>query len=178
MQLSNHIQVKIGDITKECCDAIVNAANSSLLGGGGVDGAIHRAGGREILNACKSIRASNYPNGLPTGEAVTTTAGNMCARHVIHTVGPIFPQCGERCEALLADCYYNSMTEAIRLNCKSIAFPAISTGIYGYPKEEAAKIAFTTIFNFTKENDIEVIFIFHSQADYDLFISVAKSVLS
>lgn len=175
MQLSEHIQVKVGDITKECCDAVVNAANSSLLGGGGVDGAIHRAGGSDILYACKKIRASSYPKGLPTGEVVSTTAGKMCAKYVIHTVGPIYSQCVAECEALLAHCYFNSMTEAIRLDCKSIAFPAISTGIYGYPKVEAANIAFNTVFNFTQHHDIDVIFTFHSQNDYDLFVSVAKS---
>ncbi len=171
MKLSNHIEVKIGDITKECCDAIVNAANSSLLGGGGVDGAIHRAGGSGILDACRAIRTSTYPNGLPTGEAVGTTAGKMCAKYVIHTVGPIYSQCGKECEALLSACYQNSINEAIRLGCKSIAFPAISTGIYGYPKEEAANIAFNTTLEFTQHNDIDVIFVFHSQEDYDIFVS-------
>ena len=175
MKVSNHIQVKIGDITKECCDAIVNAANSSLLGGGGVDGAIHSAGGTKILDACKTIRSSTYPNGLPTGKSVSTTSGNMCSKYVIHTVGPIYSQCAEKCEALLTACYYNSMAEAIRLNCKSIAFPAISTGIYGYPKAEAAKIAFKTILDFTKQSNINVIFIFHSQDDYDLFVSVVTT---
>jgi O-acetyl-ADP-ribose deacetylase (regulator of RNase III) len=171
MKLSNHIQVKIGDITKECCDAIVNAANSSLLGGGGVDGAIHRAGGSEILDVCRGLRTSTYPNGLPTGEAVSTTAGKMCAEYVIHTVGPIYSQCAQQCEALLSACYKNSMSEAIRLKCKSIAFPAISTGIYGYPKEEAANIAFNTVLNFTQEHDINVTFVFHSQEDYNVFVS-------
>lgn len=177
MKLSNHIQVKIGDITKECCDAIVNAANSSLLGGGGVDGAIHRAGGNEILDACRTIRSLTYSNGLPTGKSVVTTAGKMCAKYVIHTVGPIYSQCGKQCEALLADSYHNSMTEAIRLGCESIAFPAISTGVYGYPKAEAANIAFNTILDFTQQYSIDVVFIFHSQADYDLFVSVAKKQL-
>lgn len=174
MKLSSHIQVKIGDITKECSDVIVNAANSSLLGGGGVDGAIHRAGGSEILEACRGIRASTYPDGLPTGEAVITTAGKMCSKYVVHTVGPIYSQCGEQSEALLAACYKNSMNEAIRLGCKSIAFPAISTGIYGYPKAEAASIAFNTVLNFTQGKNLEVIFLFHSQADYDLFLSVVS----
>lgn len=174
MQLSNNIQVKIGDITQECCDAIVNAANSSLLGGGGVDGAIHHAGGHEILDACKTIRASTYPKGLPAGEAVATTAGKMCSKYVVHTVGPIYSQCDEKCEALLSACYHNSMTQAIQLGCKSIAFPAISTGIYGYPKAEAARIAFNTVVNFTTHNNIDVTFIFHSQSDYDTFISALK----
>lgn len=171
MQLTNHIEVKIGNITKECSDAVVNAANSSLLGGGGVDGAIHHAGGSDILDACKAIRTSSYPDGLPTGEAVSTTAGRMCAKHVIHTVGPIYSQCGERCEALLAACYQNSMIEAVRLGCKSISFAAISTGIYGYPKLEAANIAFGTVLKFTQDHEIDVVFVFHSQSDYDLFLT-------
>ncbi len=174
MQLSKHIKVKVGDITKECCDAIVNAANSSLLGGGGVDGAIHHAGGSDILDACRDIRATSYPNGLPTGEAVHTTAGDMCSKYVIHTVGPIFSQCADMCESLLKDCYYNSLTKAVELECRSIAFPAISTGIYGYPKKEAAQIAFQTVYDFTQKFDIDVVFIFHSQADFDLFKSVAQ----
>ncbi len=174
MQLSKNIQVKIGDITKECCDAIVNAANRSLLGGGGVDGAIHRAGGSEILKACKYIRSSRYPDGLPTGEAVSTTAGNMCSKYVIHTVGPVFSQCKDECETLLSECYRNSISEALRLGCKSIAFPAISTGIYGYPKLEAASVAFNTVTEITKTNDIHVVFVFHSKEDYDSFLSVVK----
>ena len=174
MQLSNHIQVKTGDITKECCDAIVNAANSSLLGGGGVDGAIHRAGGSEILEACKIIRSSIYLDGLPTGRAVSTTAGKMCSKYVIHTVGPIYSKCADECEALLSACYQNSMNEAIRLGCTSIAFPAISTGIYGYPKVEAATIAFKTVLNFTQDKEIDVIFLFHSQADYELFVAAVN----
>lgn len=175
MQLSKHIKVKVGDITKECCDAIVNAANSSLLGGGGVDGAIHRAGGSEILAECKKIRETSYPNGLPTGGAVHTTAGNMCSKHVIHTVGPIYSQCAHMCESLLRECYLNSLTQAVNLECRSIAFPAISTGIYGYPKKEAAKIAFDTVYDFTQKFDIEVVFIFHSQVDLELFTSVVKT---
>jgi O-acetyl-ADP-ribose deacetylase (regulator of RNase III) len=176
MQVPKHIQIKIGDITKECCDAIVNAANSSLLGGGGVDGAIHRAGGSAILDACKILRNSSYPNGLETGKAVATTAGNMCAKYVIHTAGPIYPSCGEQCETLLSACYTNAMSEAIRLSCKSIAFPAISTGIYGYPKAEAAKIAFKSVVDFTQHTKIDVIFIFHSQEDYALFVSVVAAL--
>lgn len=174
MRLSKSIEVKIADITKECCDAIVNAANSSLLGGGGVDGAIHRAGGDAVLNACRDIRSSRYPNGLPTGEAVATTSGDMCSKLLIHTAGPIYSKCGQKCESLLASCYTNSMRKAIELDCKSIAFPAISTGIYGYPKTEAAKIAYKTVLEFTQKHDIDVLFIFHSQSDYDTFVSAVK----
>ena len=135
------IVTKVGDITKEDVDAIVNAANSSLLGGGGVDGAIHRAGGPAILAECKAIREKRYPQGLPTGEAVITTGGNLKARHVIHTVGPIYGANGGRDAALLAACYENSIALAARHGLATVAFPAISTGVYRYPKEEAAKVS-------------------------------------
>jgi O-acetyl-ADP-ribose deacetylase (regulator of RNase III) len=138
---SGRLTVKVGDITREDVDAIVNAANSSLLGGGGVDGAIHRAGGPEILAACRALRASAYPDGLPTGEAVITTGGRLLARHVIHTVGPIYGQHGGAEPRLLASCYSNSIALAASHGLATIAFPAISTGIYGYPKDEAAVIA-------------------------------------
>jgi O-acetyl-ADP-ribose deacetylase (regulator of RNase III) len=128
------------DLTTVIADAIVNAANSSLLGGGGVDGAIHRRGGPKILAACKRIRAERYPDGLPTGEAVITTAGRLPARHVIHTVGPVY---SGRLEvpSLLAACHTNSLTLAVQEGLRTIAFPAISTGVYGYPIELAAPIA-------------------------------------
>ncbi len=136
---------KRGDLTREAVDAVVNAANASLLGGGGVDGAIHRAGGPEILEACRAIRASRYPQGLPTGEAVITTAGRMPARHVIHTVGPIYGEHGGKEPELLAACYVNAIALAAGHALQSIAFPAISTGVYGYPKEEAAEVALTAV---------------------------------
>jgi O-acetyl-ADP-ribose deacetylase (regulator of RNase III) len=132
---------KTGDITREEVDAIVNAANSSLMGGGGVDGAIHRAGGPEILAACRQIRASDRPQGLPTGQAVITTGGRLPARFVIHTVGPIYGRHGGEEAALLAACYENCIALAARHGLETIAFPAISTGAYGYPKDEAARIA-------------------------------------
>jgi O-acetyl-ADP-ribose deacetylase (regulator of RNase III) len=135
------VTVKVGDLTREDVDAIVNAANSTLLGGGGVDGAIHRAGGPAILAACREIRRTRYPDGLPTGEAAITTAGDMKARHVIHTVGPVYGQNRGRDAELLAACYENSIALAAREGLATIAFPAISTGVYGYPKEEAAKVA-------------------------------------
>lgn len=128
------------DLTLVAADAIVNAANHSLLGGGGVDGAIHRRGGPEILTECKRIRTTQYPDGLPTGEAVITTAGRLLARHVIHTVGPVY---GTKRDIpdLLAACHRNSLALARREGCRTVAFPAISTGVYGYPVELAAPIA-------------------------------------
>jgi len=141
IRLSDRLIVKVGDITREAVDAIVNAANSSLMGGGGVDGAIHRAGGPEILAACKRIRSSTYPDGLPTGEAVITTGGNLAARYVIHTVGPVYGQHGGEEARLLANCYANSIALAAAHGLSTIAFPAISTGVYGYPKDEAARVS-------------------------------------
>jgi O-acetyl-ADP-ribose deacetylase (regulator of RNase III) len=143
----------IGDITRQDVTAVVNAANSTLLGGGGVDGAIHRAGGPEILRECREIRKTIYPNGLPTGQAVITTAGNLPATHVIHTVGPVYGRDPELEAELLAACYQNSLLLARRHGVTSIAFPAISTGVYGYPKPEAAKIASATIKQFLTADD-------------------------
>lgn len=164
--MHSNIIIKTGDITKENVCAIVNAANSSLMGGGGVDGAIHRAGGPEILEACRTVRKNRYPDGLPTGEAVATTAGAMRADYVIHTVGPIYDQCGNNCKRLLVSCYVNSLQVAQELGCKDIAFPAISTGIYGYPKEEAARIAYEAVKDFLENGyGIEVRFVFHNSSD-------------
>ena len=168
--MHSNIIIKTGDITKEKVCAIVNAANSSLMGGGGVDGAIHRAGGPEILEACRIIRKERYPDGLPTGEAVATTAGTLPADYVIHTVGPIYIRCGENCATLLASCYIDSLQVAGKLGCQSIAFPAISTGIYGYPKDEAASIAYEAVKDFLESGyDIKVIFLFHNSSDESLF---------
>ena len=136
---------KVGDITREAVDAIVNAANSSLMGGGGVDGAIHRAGGPEILAACRRIRETLYPEGLPTGEAVITTAGRLPAKHVIHTVGPIYGNHDGDEARLLALCYENSIALAAKHALATIAFPAISTGVYGYPKDEAKRVALAAV---------------------------------
>ncbi len=133
--------MKVGDITREDVDAIVNAANSSLLGGGGVDGAIHRAGGPEILEACRRIRESVWPKGLPTGEAVITTGGRLAAKYVIHTVGPVYGHHDGEEARLLANCYGNSIALASAHGLATIAFPAISTGVYGYPKDEAARVS-------------------------------------
>jgi O-acetyl-ADP-ribose deacetylase (regulator of RNase III) len=169
-QLSPRIHAKVADITQEQVCAVVNAANSSLLGGGGVDGAIHRSGGPAILEACKEIRSTQYPDGLPTGEAVITTAGNIPSHYVVHTVGPVYGSCGSECSELLAACYKNSIVKAVEAGCESIAFPAISTGIYGYPKAEAAVIALRTVKAVLLRYDIEVTFIFHSEENYKAFI--------
>ncbi|RSD13759.1 O-acetyl-ADP-ribose deacetylase [Amycolatopsis eburnea] len=125
-------------------DVVVNAANSSLLGGGGVDGAIHRKGGPEILAECRKLRAGHYGKGLKTGQAVTTTAGNLPAKWVVHTVGPVWSSTEDRSE-LLADCHRNALKAANDLGAKTVAFPAISTGIYRWPLESAAEIALTTV---------------------------------
>jgi O-acetyl-ADP-ribose deacetylase len=129
-----------GDITEQVVDAIVNAANPSLMGGGGVDGAIHRKGGPEILEECRRIRAERYPEGLPTGTAVATTAGNLAAKWVIHTVGPVYSREEDR-SGLLASCHTEALRVANELGARSVAVPAISTGVYGYPVEHAAPVA-------------------------------------
>jgi O-acetyl-ADP-ribose deacetylase (regulator of RNase III) len=146
--LEGRVRVVVGDITKQDVEAIVNAANSSLLGGGGVDGAIHRAGGPEILAECQEIRRTRFPEGLPTGEAVITTGGKLAALYVIHTVGPIYGEHVGREAELLANCYHNSLTLAVEKNLTSIAFPAISKGVYGYRLPEAAEVASKTNVNF------------------------------
>ena len=138
------ITLVLGDITEQSVDAIVNAANSSLMGGGGVDGAIHRKGGPAILAACRDLRASRYGKGLKTGQAVATTAGNLPARWVIHTVGPVY-SAGEDRSELLASCHRESLRVADELGAKTVAFPAISTGIYGWPIDSAAEIALAAV---------------------------------
>lgn len=155
----NKIEIIRGDITRISADAIVNAANSSLLGGGGVDGAIHRAGGPQILEACRTIVARQ--GGCKTGEAVITTAGNLPATFVIHAVGPVWNGGKNNERELLANCYRNSLFLAQRYNCKTISFPNISTGMYRFPKEEAAKIAVQTVWECLGANNdiIKVIFV-------------------
>jgi len=133
-----------GDITEMVVDAVVNAANSSLLGGGGVDGAIHRRGGPAILAACRELRAGPYLHGLPTGQAVATTAGALPAEWVIHTVGPVFSRREDRSD-LLVSCYRESLRVADELGAATVAFPAVSAGVYGWPMEDAARIAVTTV---------------------------------
>ena len=138
------ITLKLGDITREQADAIVNAANSSLLGGGGVDGAIHRRGGPAILAECRELRKSSYAGGLPAGQAVATTAGDLDARWVIHTVGPVYSAREDR-SAVLTSCYAASLRVAGELGARTVAFPAVSAGIYGWPADSAARIALTTV---------------------------------
>ncbi|MGY5125068.1 O-acetyl-ADP-ribose deacetylase [Streptomyces nigrescens] len=142
--MSTSLTLIQGDITEQAVDAVVNAANSSLLGGGGVDGAIHRRGGPEILDACRDLRAAQYGRGLPTGQAVATTAGRLPARWVIHTVGPVHSGTEDR-SSQLASCYRESLRIADELGARTIAFPAISTGVYRWPMEEAARIAVETV---------------------------------
>lgn len=133
-----------GDITEQHVDAVVNAANSSLLGGGGVDGAIHRRGGPAILAECQQLRSDRYPDGLPPGQAVATTAGDLPARWVIHTVGPVYTRLEDRSE-LLASCYRESLRVADELGAQTVAFPAVSAGVYGWPLADAARIALVTV---------------------------------
>lgn len=161
-----------GDITEQDVDAIVNAANSSLLGGGGVDGAIHRKGGPQILEACRALRASQYGRGLPTGQAVATTAGRLPARWVIHTVGPVYAKSEDR-SALLAACHTNSLQVADSLGAKTVAFPAISTGIYRWPIADAARIAITTV-NSAPTDVEEVRFVLFNEAAYEAFQQAAQ----
>ncbi|MDN4614744.1 O-acetyl-ADP-ribose deacetylase [Leifsonia sp. F6_8S_P_1B] len=142
--MSDPIEIVPGDITDETVDAIVNAANSSLLGGGGVDGAIHRRGGPAILQACRELRATTLPDGLPTGQAVATTAGDLAARWVIHTVGPVWSSREDR-TPLLQNAYRSSLRVARELGAESVAFPAVSAGVYGWPMEDAARIAVSTV---------------------------------
>ena len=170
--LIGRVVVKVGDITKENVDAIVNAANGTLMGGGGVDGAIHRAGGPAIKAECKEIRRVQYPDGLPTGQAVITTAGKMTAKYVIHTVGPVYGRGGKEKAELLAACYRNSLQLAEDKGLKTIAFPAISPGVYVYPLEEATKVSSAAIENFfgTGKSIQEVRLVFFSPSDADTFL--------
>jgi O-acetyl-ADP-ribose deacetylase len=158
-----------GDITEQEADAIVNAANHSLLGGGGVDGAIHRRGGPEILTECRRLRETRFPDGLPTGEAVATTAGRLPARWVIHTVGPTYARTKDKSH-LLAACFRNSLAVADELEAATVAFPAISTGIYRWPISDAARIAVGTV-RATPTRVREVTFVLYGQTAYDAFAS-------
>lgn len=169
--LEGKVIVTVGDITEENSDAIVNAANSTLLGGG-VDGAIHRKGGEQILKECKEIRLSEYPNGLPTGKAVITSGGNLAARLVIHTVGPIYGMNQGNDAKLLADCYTNCLKLAVDNDLKSVSFPSISTGAFHFPKHEAAQVSSRAIKEFLENDDRieEVRLVFFSEPDANKFL--------
>ncbi|MBD0333065.1 MAG: O-acetyl-ADP-ribose deacetylase [Chitinophagaceae bacterium] len=173
--LKEKLEVIEADITKVSADAIVNAANSSLMGGGGVDGAIHHAGGPAILEECKKIVARE--GGCQTGDAVITTAGNLPAKYVIHTVGPVWRGGNNNEKDLLANCYKSCLQLAVENNCTTIAFPNISTGVYGYPKDEAAKIAVSAVRNFLQTtNKIDrVIFVCFDGENFRLIEAVNKS---
>jgi len=160
------LEIIKGDITKMSVDAIVNAANSSLLGGGGVDGAIHRKGGLAILEECKKIRATK--GSCPTGEAVITTAGLLDVKYVIHTVGPVWNGGNKNEKELLTNCYVNSLQLAVENNCKSIAFPLISSGVYRYPKDKALEVAITTIQDFLSKHDLEVYLVLFDDETFKL----------
>ena len=170
--IAGRVLVLVGDITQQDVTAIVNAANSTLLGGGGVDGAIHSAGGPKILEECKQVRKTTYPDGLPTGQAVLTTGGNLPAKYVIHTVGPVYGRDPERESELLAACYQNSLRLAHQHAVSSTAFPSISTGVFGYPKPEAAKISSSAIKEFlTADEQIEQVrLVFFQQGDARVFL--------
>ncbi|WP_439558643.1 O-acetyl-ADP-ribose deacetylase [Dyadobacter sp.] len=163
------IELTKGDITKIKTDAIVNAANSSLLGGGGVDGAIHSAGGKAILDECIAIR--NKQGGCKTGEAVITTGGKLPAKYVIHTVGPVWNGGNKNEEALLASAYRNSLRVAVENQVKTIAFPNISTGIYGFPKQRAAEIAVQTVQDFLQQNTAveQVLFVCYDEENFGIY---------
>lgn len=167
-----NIELIKGDITKIEADAIVNAANSSLLGGGGVDGAIHRAGGKQILEECIAIR--NKQGKCKTGEAVVTKAGNLPAKYVIHTVGPVWNGDEEKCSELLANCYQNSLKLAENLGLNTLAFPNISTGVYRFPKELAGKIAVEEVKNFKSEILEKVIFVCFDEENEEIYRTLLK----
>lgn len=171
MLIKDRVEIIQGDITKITVDAIVNAANSSLMGGGGVDGAIHRAGGPEILEECKLIVARQ--GGCPAGEAVVTTAGKLPAKYIIHTVGPVWHG-GRRKEAeTLRSCYLSALKLAVENNCSTVAFPCISTGVYGYPKDKAATIAVRAVSDFLAKNDTlkKVILVSFDEENYELLMT-------
>jgi O-acetyl-ADP-ribose deacetylase (regulator of RNase III) len=174
--VAERVRVVVGDITREDVDALVNAANSSLMGGAGVDGAIHRAGGAQILEECREIRRTRFPDGLPTGEAVITTGGRLAARYVVHTVGPVWGRHGGREAELLSACYRNSLRLVVEHGLVSVAFPAISTGAYGYPREQAAAVCSQAVKDFLADDATikEVRLVFFSNGDREVFLNNHK----
>jgi O-acetyl-ADP-ribose deacetylase (regulator of RNase III) len=174
------IELVLGDITEMDSEAIVNAANSSLYGGGGVDGAIHHKGGSKILEECKKIRALKYPGGLPTGEAVITTAGNLKSRFIIHTVGPIWHGGNHGESKLLAKAYNSSLKLALSKNLLSISFPSISTGTYKYPIRQASFVALKVIRNFAdkKQKINRIVMVLFSKKTFDIYLNTAKRLFS
>lgn len=174
--MEGRITVGLGDICQFEGSAIVNAANSSLMGGGGVDGAIHRAGGPSILEACRRIREQEYPNGLPTGEAVVTTAGALPVDYLIHTPGPVWHGGQDDEQRLLANSYRNALSLAADKSCSSVAFPAISTGVYSFPKDLAAAIAYREVSHFLQEAPFpkRVSFVFFQKRDAELFLGAIE----
>ena len=170
--VGGRVGVQVDDLTRQEVDAIVNAANSTLLGGGGVDGAIHRAGGARILEECRELRRTQLPDGLPAGEAVITGGGQLPARYVIHTVGPIYGHHNGREPELLARCYQNSLRLAAERGLRSIAFPSISTGAYSYPRAEAAEVASRAVEEFLLQDERlrEVRLVFFAPGDAAMFL--------
>jgi O-acetyl-ADP-ribose deacetylase (regulator of RNase III) len=168
-----------GDITEMDADVVVNAANPSLMGGGGVDGAIHRKGGPKILEECRRIRATEWPNGLPTGKVVITSGGNLKAKYVIHTVGPVWRGGTSGEPELLAEAYRNSLTLAVSKRLQTTAFPSISTGAYEYPIEKASQIALVTVKEFLKKEDKlrKVMFVLFTKSDLETYRKVAQEIL-
>lgn len=171
--LDGRVRLHIGDLTEQAVDAIVNAANRTLLGGGGVDGAIHRRGGPAILQACRALRASRWPDGLPTGQVAITTGGALASPYVIHTVGPIWGQHEGKEAELLAACYRNAIALAASEKLQRIAFPAISTGVYGFPPDRAAKVVSQTLNDVLLEYPeiTEVRLVFFDSRQQDVFVA-------
>lgn len=171
--MKSRIELYKGDITRLGVDAVVNAANTSLLGGGGVDGAIHRGAGPKLLEECRTL------NGCPTGEARITKGYELCAKYVIHTVGPVWRDGNNNEGDLLASCYVNSLQLAVENKIKTIAFPAISTGVYGFPIEQATRIAVSTAKSFLKNNDTiqKIIFVCYDEITYRVYRTVIEKIL-
>jgi len=172
------IRLVLGDITDQSADAVVNAANSSLMGGGGVDGAIHRRGGPIILEECRRIRQEDWPDGLPPGKAVITRGGSLKATHVIHTVGPVWLGGRNGEPMILAECYSNSLRIAVQNRVRRVAFPSISTGAYGYPVREASRVALEAVKSYIEGNGApeEVTFVLYSENDFKSYAEALEEL--